>query len=115
MALRPPSSGTFVDTYSTAEVATSKVWTNGKTIYRKVVVLGALPNNTVKNVAHGLAAGVVFTHVEGLAAGMPLPFAHKVASYSIAVYVDAMNVGVDTGMDRTGITDGIVVLEYTKP
>lgn len=40
--------------YSTNEVLTSERWTNGKPIYKKTIDFGALPNNTTKNVAHGI-------------------------------------------------------------
>ena len=39
--------------YSTTEQAIG-TWIDGKTIYRKVVSCGTLPDKTDKNVAHGL-------------------------------------------------------------
>jgi hypothetical protein len=45
---------TSFTTYSTSPVAIGK-WTDGKIIYRKVVVLGSGPNNTSKSVAHGIS------------------------------------------------------------
>ena len=40
------------NSYSTDEVKTDEKWIDGKPIYRKTIICGALPNNTTKNVAH---------------------------------------------------------------
>lgn len=106
-----PTSG--LDVYSTTETLTNKVWIDGKLIYRKVILLGTLPNNYVKAIPHGLT-GVRFISVTGFADGMQLPFAHKVNAYMIGLYVDSTYLRVDTGMDRSYVTDAFAVLEYTK-
>lgn len=40
-------------TYSTSEQKIG-TWINGNPIYRKVIEVGNMPNNTTKNVAHGI-------------------------------------------------------------
>lgn len=51
------SEGLTVD-YSTSEQVAGRTYTGGETIYQKTIAFGALPNNTTKNVAHGI--GVAF-------------------------------------------------------
>lgn len=42
------------EVYSTEEVKTNEIWIDGKPIYRKVIDLGQLPNNSTKAVETGL-------------------------------------------------------------
>lgn len=41
--------------YSTSEVDTGATWTDGSKIYKKTIDFGALPNDTDKDVAHGIS------------------------------------------------------------
>lgn len=50
----PDSDGLVLD-YSTSEQTTNRTYTGGETIFQKTVNFGALPNNTTKNVAHGIS------------------------------------------------------------
>jgi hypothetical protein len=118
----PPSTPTSgLNVYSTTETVTNKVWIDGKLIYRKVVLIGTLPNTYFKQVPHGLT-NVTFISVTGFAGGtqpgvagaVQLPFAHRVNAYMISLWVDGEYVRVDTGMDRTSFTDAFAILEYTK-
>jgi len=56
----------FGGSYTTSEVDTGFKWVNGKTIYKKTVSLGAMPNNTIKNVAHGITTSDTFIKQEGM-------------------------------------------------
>ena len=40
--------------YSNAEQFTGSYWIDGKKIYEKTINIGALPNNNVKTVSHGI-------------------------------------------------------------
>lgn len=40
--------------YSTTEQDTGVKWIDGTEVYQKTISIGALPNNTTKNVAHGV-------------------------------------------------------------
>lgn len=120
MALRLPSTGgtSSPDTFSTGEVLTNKVWTNGKAVYRKVVDLGALPNATTKSVPHGITGATAFVSVKGGATGggasTALPHSSPAGiNFGIGMSVSGANVDVVTGTDRTTWT-GFAVLEYTK-
>ena len=56
----------FGGSYTTSEVDTGFKWVDGKTIYKKTVSLGAMPNNTNKNVAHGITTPDTFIKQEGM-------------------------------------------------
>lgn len=87
----------------------------------KVVNFGSLPNTASKSVAHGLTitAGYRFTHIFGAATDpstsfIPLPYASPTLANNIELSVDATNVVVTTGSDRTAYTDSFIVLRYIK-
>jgi len=91
-------------------------------VFRKVINFGQLPNTTSKTVAHNLSPTSTwsFTHIYGAASDtsgisyLPLPYAHPTASSNIAVSVDATNVTITTGSDRTAYDTSYIVLEYIK-
>lgn len=97
-----------------------------RNVYRKVVDFGALPNTATKSVAHGITIdavtqpGIRFTHIYGTAsdltapAYLPLPYASPTLVNNIELSVNATNVVIITGSDRTAFTDTFVVLEYLK-
>lgn len=90
--------------------------------YRIVINFGQLPNNATTSVAHGLSPTTswTFTRIWACAsdpAGMnyiPIPFASNTAGDSIELSVDATNVNITTGSNRTNFTVCYVVLEYLK-
>ena len=105
------------DTYSTTETATNKVWIDGKTIYRKVINMGALGNNVNTVVAHGASIAttveaVIIGHQGGL--WSVYPTAELASNTSLAVSVDNTNITLRPFGDYTGYT-AHVILEYTKP
>ncbi len=91
-------------------------------IYRLVIDFGALPNAANKTVAHNIAnvVNIIFTRIYGVSSipgvtGIPLPFANPIGlAESVALFVDATNVNVTTGTDRTAFTTSYVVLEYFR-
>ena len=108
--------------YSTSEVDTKVKWVDGKTIYRKTIHTGTLPNSGNIQVAHGISySGIV--KVEGIAQGnsslsytsFSLPFSGSVVNPAsfIQIWVDATNITISTGSDRSGY-DSYVTLYYTK-
>ena len=110
-------SSAFTD-YSTTEQNTGRLWTDGKTIYRKHVNLGSLTNTTPKSVAHGISNLSTVVSLTGFATNgtvfLPLPLArYNNFASQIGLYIDTTNVVVEPGNDRTSYT-GYVVIEYTK-
>lgn len=95
-------------------------WIDGKPLYRKVLDLGALPNNGSKmlniNVSNfgkminftGVAFSSAFT--------LFLPYVHTNSSDIINVWFQQSNmqIGVQTHNDRTSYTECYIIIEYTK-
>lgn len=95
---------------------------NYREVFRLVINFGALPNATTKSVPHNIAinAGVSFTHIYGTATDpvnfnyIPLPYASPTLIDNIELKVDATNVTVITGINRTAFTETYIVLDFMK-
>lgn len=106
--------------YSTSETLIGK-WINGKSIYRKVIDFGALPNNTQKNLNHNISNVDMFTNVYGIAytSGYvytyPLPLMYKGSdsNYNVELMVSKQSISMSSNTDRSALS-AYVVLEYTK-
>lgn len=108
-------------TYSTEEQAVG-TWIDGKTIYRKVINFGTLPNATKKEVQHNISDISIFTKIEGIAIrndgtkftqSLPLVYKNEEMFYNTALAVDNTIVEIQTAGDRS-MFNGYVILEYTK-
>lgn len=108
--------------YSTAEHATGEKWIDGKTIYRKVVDCGALPNNNVKTVDSGLTNVNVYK-IEGAAIRdsdktvFPIPYVvSDNVQYQVSVSFNNASgiITLSTGSDRSAFTNTYIILYYTK-
>jgi len=105
-----------------ATSSVSPVNDNFRSVFRKTINFGALPNTTTKSVAHGIDVTdtMTFTRIYGTASDLsarsyiPLPYASNVANSSIELYVDATNVTIATAADWTSYTVTYIVLEYLK-
>lgn len=109
-------------TYSTSTEIACGTWIDGKTIYKKTVNTGALPNASIKTVAHGITGINRIIKMEGYAyrsssntlwVDLNWPSVATAAS-SIAIGADLTNISVFTGADRTTFTESYVTLYYTK-
>jgi len=90
-------------------------------VFRKVISCPALLNAGTLTVAHGIVItpGFSFTRIYGCATDpstefIPLPYASPVLVENISLRVDANNVYITTGNDRTMFTTTYVVLEFIK-
>lgn len=102
--------------YSTTEINTGKKWIDGKPIYRKVIDCGALPNNTTKNVAHGINNLKKVIKSEGYSdnnAGTQIPIPY-VSGIPLSIYVDTTNIVIQTSGNYTNYVNTQVTIEYTK-
>ena len=102
--------------YSTGETLTAKVWTDGKPIYRIVVPLGAMPNNTNINFPHGVNPDVVVSlNLIGLNGGIfyHFPLSSPGGNESIRYWADATNITVNTE-GNYNIYTATAIMEYTK-
>ena len=104
--------------YSTEEHLTGRKWIDGKDIYRKVVDVGALPNDTTKQVAHSITYDAIVS-LTGICSNsdnafLPMPAVATSSAYAIELSIDITNVVITTAQDRSAFS-GYVILEYTKP
>lgn len=91
-------------------------------VYRMVVNFGSLPNTGTKSVAHGITVTPMTTFTRIYAASsntignsyIPIPYASPTLANNIEINVDATNVNITTGSDRTAYTITYVILEYLQ-
>lgn len=104
--------------------STTEYWTgryrNGSKQYAKAISIGALPNTTIKNTAHGITS---IDHTKGIeiygsaynsTSTMPIPGPFFSFGYGVDIYVDNTNVVIVTNFDASGYT-GEVLLVYYRP
>jgi hypothetical protein len=90
--------------------------------FRMVVNFGALPNTGVTAVAHGITttSSTLFTRIYATASDtagrnyIPIPYASPTLVNNIELSVDAVNVTITTGSNRSNFNNCIVVLEYLQ-
>lgn len=106
-------------TYSSAETKVG-IWIDNKPIYRKVISLGLLPNNTTKRVASGISNLEFVTYLYGIAlAGtyfITLPDSYPVnVNYNVRLSYDLSTneIVITAGADRSTYS-GYAIIEYTK-
>lgn len=107
-------------TFSTTAEIPCGTWVDGSIIYKKTVDIGALPNNTIKLVPHGIANLSKIIKIEGTAyhpvnnVTVPLPFTSLSGSSSIQLSISGANIEISTGTDRRPFTYSYTTLYYTK-
>lgn len=106
--------------YSTSEQDTGCKWIDGKKIYRKTVDFGALPNSTVKEIAHGVANMARIVKIEGIIqmsstnwTATPLVYQGVDSSYNAEFQVTTTKVHCATSQDRSNLS-AIITFWYTK-
>lgn len=108
--------------YSTSEVDTGFTWINGKSIYKKTVDMGALPNNAFKNVNHNISNFEMLVKAEGAMLSSdswaPLPqnlygVSSLYGGTGIAFRVTASAITIATTSDQSNKT-AYITLYYTK-
>lgn len=105
--------------YSLAEINTGTKWIDGKTIYKKTIDCGTLPNNTSKDVPHNISNLDTIINIQGVSIAvsgrvMPLPMVGGSAQYDVTMNIYAGNIELTTFADRTAYTTTYVTLYYTK-
>ncbi len=96
--------------------------TEDRQVMRKVINFGALPNTGAKAVAHGITCTpmTTFTRIYGCASDtagknyIPLPYASPTLANNIELNLDATNVNIITGSNRTNFNITYVVVEYLQ-
>lgn len=94
---------------------------NGKTVYCKIIDIGALPNSTNKRISTGLDMNTVeIVKIEGIAINstgtiIPLPNATPSATYVIGCFVTAAgNIQIDTAIDRSEYNGTVKIFYVNK-
>ena len=87
-----------------------------RTVFRKVIDFGTLPNNTTKSVAHGITFDSNFTLVDMWASATdPTGFTAITFSFGgtvVYLNMDATNVNIITTANYSNYTRSFVVIEY---
>jgi hypothetical protein len=104
--------------YSTDEIAIG-TWIDGSTIYRKVILVDALPNNTTKAVDTGIDNIAIMLNLRGMANNgqyfSPIPYVatNDTNVFAITYRADTNKVRITTASDKSEYS-AYVVMEYTK-
>lgn len=93
-----------------------------RNVYRKTIDFGALPNAGVTSVAHGITFDTSSTLTQLYAAAtdpvnllyIPIPYASPTLANNIEISLDATNVIITTGSNRSAFTTCYVVIEWLK-
>lgn len=107
------------------EINTGNQWygatpRESRQIFRKVIVIGAVPAAGPTTVAHNIADATFFTSISatGITAVptyLPIPYVSAtLITDQIQLQVTATDVVVTSGATATALTDCVVVLEYVK-
>lgn len=104
--------------YSTNEQVIG-TWVDGKPLYEKTISFGSLPNNTQKNVAHGISDVDIIVKCEGIAydssyKSISVPYSNvDSVTYQLQLEVNRTNVSIKAKINFTGYI-GYITLQYTK-
>ena len=106
-------------TYSTTEQEVGE-WIDGSTVYEKVIDLGTLPNNTTKNVAHGISnlGRVIQAELtaDNGANWISIPYTTTNSTdlrYQLGFWITDTNIAIKSEWDRSAF-GGYAILRYTK-
>lgn len=92
---------------------------DGRPLYQITVDCGTLPNNTTKNVAHGISDLDYIEHFWGSAKNpnngirIPLPYVYG-NTRCLQVYADSTNIKLISTENMSGYTISRVTVQYTK-
>lgn len=90
-----------------------------KSVYRKLIYFGQLPNSSVKTVPHGIDTSIIFfTLIRGTAnkfspfRSTPIPYSDPSSSQAISLNIDSSDVKIHTNFNATVFDQCYIVLEY---
>ncbi len=110
---------TFITSSASGEPAQTATY---RAVYRTVINFGALPAAGTKSVPHNIncTTSTSFVRIYATATDpvglnyIPIPYASSVLANNIELSVDATNVNIAVGVDRSAFTICYVVLEYLQ-
>lgn len=87
-----------------------------RSVFRKVVNFGTLPNAATTSIAHGISfnSSYIFTRIYGAATDQTGLNALPIPQQDLIVTVDATNVSVTTTSNYSSYNQTYIVLEYIK-
>jgi hypothetical protein len=93
-----------------------------RSVFRKVVDFGALPNAATKSVPHGITTSVNTSLVQLYAAAtdpsvpnyIPIPYASPTLNLNIQMYMDATNINITTAFNWSTYTRCFVSIHYIQ-
>lgn len=106
----------YGSTHSATEQLTGDIWIDGKSIYKKTINIGALPNSTNKSTAHGITGLTSIIRWESVGVGtggQAGTYIDLTQGNGCNVYVPGANVIVATSISRSDF-NGYITLYYTK-
>jgi hypothetical protein len=106
------------EVYSTNEVKTNKVWSDGKPIYRKTFMFGAMPNASTKTINTNISNlnrtvklyGMAFRSSDNRAMTIP----DSSPGNEISCNISGSDINIATTSDRSSFNDSHIIIEYTK-
>lgn len=106
------------EVYSTNEVKTNKVWSDGKPIYRKTFMFGAMPNASTKTINTNISNlnrtvklyGMAFRSSDNRAMTIP----DSSPGNEISCNIGGSDINITTTSDRSSFNDSHIIIEYTK-
>lgn len=96
--------------------------TDLRSVFRKTIDFGSLPNSSTKSVAHGISIDSRFTLVKLVASAtdpvnflsLSIPYASATLTDVIEINVDDTNINITTSKDYSSYTRCFVILEFLK-
>ncbi len=93
-----------------------------RSVFRKVVDFGPLPNAGTKSVPHGIVFDANFTLIQLWAAATdpinlfaaPIPFASVTLANTVQIYMDAVNINITTSVNQSAYTRCFVFIEFIQ-
>lgn len=93
-----------------------------RTVLRKVVDCGALPNTGTKTVPHGITIDANFTLIDLYGAAtdptnlisFSLDRSAPTLAQQVSIFLDANNINITTGSNRSSFTRSFIVIEYIQ-
>ena len=105
----------------TADEQPVGTWIDGKTIYRKTVAFGTLPNATAKLVAHGITNLNYVVKIEGTCVqsgtsykNIPLMYRGSDSTYNVEISVNSTDIVASSNQNRTMVECPYITIYYTK-
>lgn len=108
--------------FSTTEQDTGATWVDGKTIYKKTISMGTLPNNATKTIAHGITNLNYVVSFDATAKSpsdsqyvtLPYVIGSGNKDYEMDIVILDANIRIRTAQDNSKYTTSYLTVYYTK-